>query len=90
MSTDKTYTLKVQSDVKEEFKAKMTTTVQGDTTLEVQSGKIVIKASMQSIEISSGSQIKMKAPMIEIKADSMLTLDGGGMTNVKGGMINLG
>lgn len=49
--------------------------------------KIVVKSD-GGVAISGGS-IKMQADTIEIKADSSLTLDGGGTADLKAGTVNI-
>lgn len=51
--------------------------------------KIEFDSNQGSISISSQTSIKIKAPTIEIKADSIMTIDCTGMTTVKGKPIAL-
>lgn len=58
--------------------------------------KVVIKVSSTtltlqgtSVEIKSGGTLNIKGAMVEIKADSKMTLDGGGMMEIKGGIVKI-
>ena len=51
--------------------------------------RIEFDSTQGSISISSQTKIAINAPIIEIKADSMITIDCSGMTTVKGKPIAL-
>jgi uncharacterized protein involved in type VI secretion and phage assembly len=51
------------------------------------SGKIVIDA--QSISIESTMQLKIKGKMVEIEADSMMTIKAGGIMTIKGSLVKI-
>lgn len=42
------------------------------------------------LTLKSDSQVKIEAPVISIEASATAKLDGGGLTEVKGGLINIG
>jgi len=89
MSTDKTYTLKVAGDVTQTFEAQMTTTVTSGATLEVKQGTLTIKSG-GNVSVEATGNLEMKGAMVSISASAGLTLDGGPMTTVSGGAIQIG
>ena len=53
------------------------------------SSSIVIDSVQSSITISSSAQLKIKAGMMEIEADSMLTIKTGGMLTLQGSLVKI-
>lgn len=72
--------------------AKFEIDAQGNITIE--GNKITLKAQTQvsiegtaGVELKSSAKVAAQAPMIDVKADAMATVDGGGMLTLKGGMV---
>jgi len=53
------------------------------------SNSIVIDSVQNSIAISASLQVKIKAGMMEIEADSMLTIKTGGMLTLQGSLVKI-
>ena len=66
---------------------KLTVAVNGDMILDASRGNLSLKGLTVSVE---GIQsLTVKAPQTDVKATAKLSLDGGAMTEVKGGMVKL-
>jgi phage protein D len=88
ISGDKTMKVTIEKDVEEKFNSSWKEEVKRDGELKT-GGKLTIEATGQltikggpSVSIESSGSMKLKA--------STMDIDGGGMLNLKGGMINIG
>jgi phage protein D len=52
-------------------------------------GKQSIKLEAPQIEIKGQAKVALAAAQIEVKANAMAQIDGGGMTQIKGGMVQI-
>lgn len=66
----------------------------GDIEIKAASGNVKVEAknvqaTAQKIEVVGQQQLSVKAPMIEMKADSTMKIDGGGLLEIKGGLVKI-
>ncbi|MBD3922431.1 phage tail protein [Paenibacillus sp. PR3] len=53
------------------------------------SNKIVIDSAKSEITVESGMKLRMKAPTVELEADSMMTIKAGGTLTLKGALVQI-
>jgi uncharacterized protein involved in type VI secretion and phage assembly len=66
----------------------------GDVEITASQGNVNVtakaaKVEAQTVEVKGDTSVKVQAPQIEMKADSQMSLDGGGQMTLKAGMINI-
>lgn len=75
--------------------AKNTITVAAADSIKVEaasievSGKSDVKISAPQIQVKGDASIKVEAPSIDMKASGQMTVDGGGMLTLKGGLVKI-
>ncbi len=75
--------------------AKNTITISATDTVRVEAPKIEVngqssvKVEAPTVEVTGKTSVKVEAPQIEMKAQAQMTIDGGGMLTLRGGLVKI-
>lgn len=89
------FTQSVKKDLKQSVKGDFTLKVDGDLVIDVKgtitfkSGSSMSVSAGTALAVKAGTSISSKAMSISSKASASHTLDGGGTTTIKGGMVKI-
>jgi type VI secretion system secreted protein VgrG len=92
---DKDYTLKVKGNLTIEvdgnitIKSKKAVKFESSKDFDVKSGMDMSIKSGMNLNVKAGIGLKQEAVTVETKASAKADLDGGGMLNLKGGLVNI-
>lgn len=71
------------------IKAKKDANIVAGTALKLEGTTSADMKAKTGIGITAGTSLKLEGPIATVKASGTLTVDGGGMTSIKGGMVKI-